>query len=166
MTDHDIHQAARAAFDQYAAMDKGEFPADDMAELQVVLARWQAAKLSQPLGSAATNALGMGEEVGELNEMMLGLAMSVAVGRIQHAVLKHSQGIRGMGDIEALRVKAGDAIADAMIFATQLCTALRIDFGTLYRMTVAKVIERDWKADPDGAANGEIIDGHFPEVEE
>lgn len=128
-------ELAKEAFDKYAGLDSPALPYDDMSCAQVLHARWSARNFGAvPL---ELTVLGMAEELGELS----------------HAVLKREQKIRGFDDDQKFREAAGDAIADIMIYATQACTALRLDFGTLYQHTMGKVILRDWKADPVGAAD-------------
>lgn len=134
----DAIKRARAAFDAYAGLDAPELPSDSsgspaawLADLQVLLARWQ----GRNFGGATIEqmALGMSEEVGEF----------------AHAVLKHGQRIRGMSDPEAFRAAAGDAIADVVIYAIQAATCLRLDFGTLVHETAQRVMRREWNASPD-----------------
>jgi NTP pyrophosphatase (non-canonical NTP hydrolase) len=135
---------AREAFDLYAAMDAPRVPSDSLGEgdvilalsdLQVRLARWQVRNFG--IASDLQIALGVAEEAGEL----------------AHATLKRSQMIRGMEDLEAYRAAAGDAIADIVIYAIQMSTNLRLDFGTLVEQVAERVLRRDWKK--DAAAGGE-----------
>lgn len=133
-------------------MPAGQYPEDPLSKMQVMLYRWETTNLSSTLPPAATHALGIAEEIGELSETMLGL--SANAGRIAHLVLKNAQGIRGI-DTETLRIKSADAIADALIFATQYCTSMRLDIGTLYRLTASKVMRRRWLENPVHAADGE-----------
>lgn len=126
---------ARAHFDTYAAMDAPDLPepipaTGEMSALQVRLFRWQSRNFGVP--SRFQILAGVMEEVGELS----------------HALLKNAQGIRGMSDDDA-RVAAGDAIADAVVYLIQLCTALRIDFGVLIWRVAETVLGRDWVADPE-----------------
>jgi NTP pyrophosphatase (non-canonical NTP hydrolase) len=134
-------QKARAAFDVYAAVDAPRLPSDIaqartdaawLSDLQVMLARWQVAQFG--VASHEQQALGVAEEAGELC----------------HAVLKHTQRIRSLADLESYRTAAGDAIADVAIYAIQMATALRLDFATLLDATAREVMQRNWKADPDG----------------
>lgn len=137
-------EKARVRFSEYQAMDKPKLPTDqqiNMSALQVDLCRWHHRNFDRDRD--ADHALGISEEVGELTEALLGLM--AASGRISHAVLKNSQGIRGMGDEAQYRAAIADAVADSQIFATQLCTLLRIDFGTLYKETAEEVMKREWK---------------------
>ena len=135
---------ARAVFDDYAATDAPILPVNEMSALQVRLYRWQKANF-RPSG-VEQSVLGVGEELGELTEAIIGLA--ACAGRLNHATLKNLQGIRGMRDERAFRERAADAIADMMIFATQVCTTLRIDFGALYHTTATEVMKREWKKEP------------------
>jgi len=129
-------ELAREIFDGYAGMDAPDLPAHPTSAWQVKHARWADRNFgATPLEQIV---LGMAEELGELS----------------HAVLKRAQGIRGMDDEAKFREAAGDAIADVLIYATHACTALRLDFATLYMGTMRKVLERDWKADPVGAGDG------------
>jgi NTP pyrophosphatase (non-canonical NTP hydrolase) len=131
-------QSAREVFGGYAALDAPRLPSDLanpntgerdavwLSDLQVELARWQVRNFG--VVSHEQQALGVAEEAGELS----------------HAVLKHAQRIRGMDDVEAYREKAGDAIADVVIYAMQMATALRLDFATLVEGTARNVMQRDW----------------------
>lgn len=130
---------AREAFDGYAALDAPHLPLLDgevnLSALQVQLYRWQVRNFGVP--SELAILAGATEELGEL----------------AHALLKHHQGIRGMANREAMREAAGDAIADVVVYLIQLCTALRLDFGTLLEGTAIEVMERNWVTNPeDGGA--------------
>lgn len=121
-------QNAQQVFEIYAGMPDGILPKDPGSALQVKLARWQARNFGAP--DARELALGACEEVGELSQ----------------AILKHAQRIRGMEDDESFREAAGDAIADVVIFLTQLATLLRMDLWTLYERTAEDVVlRRSWK---------------------
>lgn len=126
-------EKSREAFNKYAGIDAPFLPDDPQSSLQVQLCRWQvknfgASNLFQQLA-------GVTEEVGEL----------------AHAILKHDQKIRGFEDEEKFREAAGDAVADAVVYLNQLCTLLRLDFGTLVNCTAQEVMQRDWKAKPENA---------------
>ncbi len=125
--------AARAVFDQYAAMDAPLLPEGKWSALQVRLARWQNRNFGVP--SLPEITLGVCEEAGEL----------------AHAVLKNTQRIRGLAAPDEFRAAAGDAIADATIYLMQAATALRLDFESLVAGVAAQVMLRDWKADPQAA---------------
>ena len=149
------YEAARAAFDKYAAMDAPHLPDDPWSALQVKLTRWQTRNFGiQP---AERNALGIAEELGEMSESILdtviynlGLVSGFAVtaGRLAHTVLKNAQKIRGMDDMEKARHNIADGVADLMVFSMQLCTCFRLDMGTLFKLTAEKVLERDWTKKP------------------
>ena len=72
------------------------------------------------------------------------MGVAEEAGELCHAVLKHSQRIRNMGDPHAYREKAGDAIADTAIYLIQMATALRLDFGTLLAKVAEEVMKRNW----------------------
>lgn len=137
------YEKAKTTFLQTEAMALNcpNLPDNNIWCVQARLARWQNRNFNSV--SLKDSALGMAEEVGEAALGLLGLAASM--GKVTHAVLKSSQGIRGMGDEETFRAAVADGIADAMIYATQLCTMLRIDFGTLYTETAEEVMKREWK---------------------
>lgn len=143
-------QQAREAFDAYCAMAAPHLPADEISAIQVEFARWEVGNFGyQP---SSSNALGMSEEVGEMSDAMaMFFGFNRAIGRLSHVVLKSSQKIRGFDDKEYAREQIADAIADVWIFGLNLCTFFRIDGGTLLRATAAKVLKRNWKADPTGA---------------
>lgn len=141
---------ARKTFDTYAGLDAPHLPPNPMSELQVLLHRWVSKKGPDGAGLGnIVNVLGMSEETGELIEAFLCLA--VTAGRLSHIALKNAQKIRGLGDREAMRAAMTDAVADLCVFATQCCTELRVDFGTLYYETIKEVTSRDWVAHPADA---------------
>lgn len=112
--------AAREVFATYAA-------SIDTDELQARLHRWQNGQFGHV--TLEHDALGVSEEVGELH----------------HAILKHAYAVRGMGDEDAFRAKAGDAVADTAIFLMHVCTHLRLDFWTLVNATAEVVMRRDYR---------------------
>lgn len=130
--EHDIVQAAKAKFDEYAVMDAPDLPVGSWSALQVQLARWQ----RRNFGGA------------DLKEQTLGVCEEA--GELAHAVLKAAQGIRGLDARDQFLAEAGDAIADCTVYLMQVCTSLRLDFGTLLFGIAQHVMERDWKADPNG----------------
>jgi hypothetical protein len=139
------YQAARQAFARYCAMGAGELPEHPISRMQVELFRWRRRNL--PTSSYLDDTIGIAEEMGELAASFM--ALMAATGRISHAVLKNKQRIRGFGDEEVFRAKAADAIADAFLFMTNLCTTLRLDVATLLAGVVGEVMERDWISYPN-----------------
>jgi len=142
----DPYQFARDTFSTYAAMDAPNLPTENglkISALQVQLHRWHVRQFDSC--TLAGKALGISEELGEAVDALLGMAS--CAGKISHAILKHDDGIRGMDDELAFRKKLADAIADNTIFAIQLCTMLRLDYGALLQATVEEVIKRNWKKD-------------------
>ena len=128
-------EKAKAKFDEYAGMDAPDLPNGkvDMSCLQVSLYRWQVRNFGSQGQDASFK--GMVEELGELS----------------HALLKHEQGIRGFDDPAKFKEAAGDAIADLLVYATQLATGLRLDIGVLLQETALEVMNRDWVANPADA---------------
>lgn len=128
--------------------------------LQQKLHRWEVRNFGN--SPYVNHALGVSEETGELAEAVLHhlatfqslqrslLNIGAGAGKLSHAVLKHAQRIRGMGDEALLREKAGDAIADITIFAMNLCSNLGLDYETLVRETARDVMKRDWRKNPSG----------------
>ena len=132
------YELAREAFNSYCSLDEPALPPSRFSALQVKLARWQTKMFgAQP---ASTNVIGINEEIGELTEAVLGLAC--ASGRVNHAVLKNMQGIRGFDNKEKCREAISDAVADITIFIIQLCTTQRIDFETILEKTAEYVMTR------------------------
>lgn len=143
------YQKARAAFDAYAAMDAPSLPADEGSALQVRLARWQTEQFG--VQSLERPVRGMSEEIGELSEAMLRLM--AAMGKINHASLKHDQKIRGLEDTDKFRALMADALADARVYLRQIATAIRIDDEVNFRATAEEVLKRNWKKNSqDGGA--------------
>lgn len=136
LTDQDVMEQARACFDKYAAMDSPELPAGLWSRMQVEMFRWQ----TRNFGGA------------ERFEIMAGITEEV--GELAHVLLKNKQGIRGYDDPVKYRTEASDAIGDAVMYMVQLCTILRLDFGTIVMRTAEKVQQRDWRADAE--AGGEV----------
>ncbi|MDX1495012.1 MAG: hypothetical protein R3253_13170 [Longimicrobiales bacterium] len=71
------------------------------------------------------------------------------LGELAHAHLKASQGIRTAEDHEAGK---RDAVADVIIYLTNYCIAEGIDIGGALREVWQEVERRDWRSDPEGAA--------------
>jgi NTP pyrophosphatase (non-canonical NTP hydrolase) len=132
------YSVARDRFESYCYLDAPDLPGERMSNLQTLLARWEIRNFGAQPGR--TNAAGVSEEVGELAEAVLALA--AAAGKI-----KAEQGIR-VTDDEQLRALVADAVADIQVFSINLCTKMRVDYGTLLFQTAEKVMQRDWKARP------------------
>lgn len=145
------YEESRSKFNTYATMGPPETPIGlvDMSKLQVELARWQASKF--PGVNREQQALGVSEELGETGAailMVVFLQLTRSVGKLDHAVLKHAQKIRGLDDTEKARAAVADGIADMMVFASQLATYFRLDIGVLFEQTAREVMKRDWEAFP------------------
>lgn len=140
-------EKARQAFDNYAHLNVPHLPQGTFPAAQVALFRWVQTKVAKhTLPASVENTLGAAEEVGELHEV------TAAIGKLCHYELNISQGRRYEGKtVEELRALKADAVADICIFLMNLCTAERIDFSTLVLATLDEVIQRDWKANPNGA---------------
>lgn len=95
------YEKSRRAWDAYATIDAPHLPKDPMGEVQVQLYRWQVNNFD--LQPAGRFVLGIVEELGELGEAV--------EAEDRDAIL--------------------DAVADVCIYATQLATAHRLDFGVL-----------------------------------
>jgi NTP pyrophosphatase (non-canonical NTP hydrolase) len=83
----------------------------------------------------------------------LGLGAAEEVGELCHAILKHSQGIRGFDNEVKFTKAVGDAIADTMIYLSQIATDLGMDVATLYVETANQVMHRNWKNNPKNGTN-------------
>lgn len=153
------YEDARTVFNGYAGMDAPNLPAHPGAALQVKHFRWSQDKVPKhTLPQAVEGVLGMVEELGEAQEALNQL--NAAVGRLCHIVLNESQGRRGYDkDVDALRRKVADALADHGIFAHHLATAMRLDYWTLVHRTAEEVMERDWKKNPVDAHKAGGNDG-------
>lgn len=141
------YDKARAAFNAYCGMDAPQLPEDEMSQLQVIAARWANTRIKN--GTRQMDALGAGEELGELAVALLGLL--AATGKMQHIAMKSYQKIRGYDDEHKCRREIADALADHAIFATQLATKFRLDYGTLYKETLKAELGddgRDWIKNP------------------
>ena len=122
-------QEARRVFDHWSGA--AQRPFTDLRQTQLDLAAWQ----NRNFGAVPPElqALGAAEEIGELC----------------HAILKRAQRILGYGDPQVAGPAIADAIGDALIYLTNLSTTERLDLLTIYERTAAKVIARDWKAQPE-----------------
>ena len=79
------------------------------------------------------------------------------LGELAHAHLKNLQKIRGTSQ-EHLDAKA-DAVADAIIFLSDYCSAEGIDLQETMEKTWEKIQQRDWVSDP---LNGNVdVDTHI-----
>ena len=97
----------------------------DFRKLQLEIREWE--KHNFPDATAVDQLLGVAEEVGELC----------------HAVLKFNQKIRaGAGRVETWNL-IRDAVGDVVIFLTNFCDMLGIDFAEVVEETW--VTYRDWE---------------------
>lgn len=109
---------ALEAFDRYAGMDAPYLPIDQWANVQVRVCRWQIHNFG--IVPARAQTLGIGEEIGELAESVFG-----DLGE---------WGDDSFNTFPAFcEANVIDAIADAMVYTTQLATCWRLDAGTLWR---------------------------------
>ena len=103
-------------------------------ELQQEMAEWRDRNFGLTSDPAIGNiqsmeqALGVGEEVGEL----------------QHIVLKARQGIRGGADPIKLMQQEVDCVGDIFIFLAGYCSRRMIDMEAAILTTWEEVRQRDW----------------------
>ena len=84
------------------------------------------------------------------------------IGELSHALLKQKQGIRGThAEHEAA---AKDAVADIVIYLSDLCTTRGWDFAELVEDGWLEVKLRNWKKHPQDGKDGK--DGEEPEADE
>lgn len=84
-------------------------------------------------------------------KLMCALGVSEEAGELAHAVLKHVQSIRGMGDIEAARAKVKDAIGDIAIYAMGVCNQFDLNIEDCIQDTWCEVVlKREWKTNEAG----------------
>ncbi len=93
-----------------------------------------------------------GRNFGAMSALQMTLGVCEEAGELAHAVLKESQGIRGMQDRDTARAAVADALGDIIIYAFQVATLYRLDLGTVVGLTAANVMRRDWVKNPDGEA--------------
>ncbi|KKL69661.1 hypothetical protein LCGC14_2112650, partial [marine sediment metagenome] len=86
---------------------------------------------------------------GDRPDWMPLLGVMEELGELAHAHIKQAQGIRTREDHDA---NGQDAVADVVIFLADYCSARGWDLHDCVERTWAKVKQRDWKADPEGAA--------------
>lgn len=100
----------------------------NLRQLQLEQAAWQAHNF--PEADLQQAALGVAEEAGELC----------------HSVLKLTQGIRGTREEHVEAIK--DAVADLIVFLSQVCNKADINLQDCINETWPKVRQRDWKQFP------------------
>ena len=94
---------------------------------------WQAKNFANHPDDALRCALGMAEEVGE----------------VCHHILKGTQKIReGINGIN--KEEVADGVADTLIYGLQLLSVLGIDAEKEITAVIEKVLQRDWKKNPEG----------------
>lgn len=80
------------------------------------------------------------------------IGVTEELGEMAHAILKCSQGIRGYTK-EKTKKEVFDAAGDIFIYLSNVCTLLGIDFEEAISDTVHKVLQRDWKENPETAGD-------------
>jgi NTP pyrophosphatase (non-canonical NTP hydrolase) len=88
---------------------------------------------------------------GERPVWMPVVGVAEEVGELSHAVLKRAQGIRGTKAEHDAAIR--DALADIIIFCCDVASAEGFDLEAEVVTTWERVRKRDWKANPDTAAN-------------
>jgi hypothetical protein len=112
-----LYERARAAFSAYAGMDAPDLPSAEWSAAQVRHARWQSQQFgAHPVGS-----------------FVLGIVEEVCDELLRASEAEDLAGVQ-------------DACADAMIFATGLCTACRLDFGVVCSENVSREVDPEWAA--------------------
>lgn len=99
--------------------------------LQTRLHLWR--QKNFPDADAAQQFLGMVEELGEL----------------AHARLKHEQGIRDLGEIDAFEQAEQDALGDLSIYLLGYCSYRELNLAHLVDDVARKVMKRDWIKYPE-----------------
>lgn len=106
----------------------------DLTELQYQIHEWR--KRNFPGANSIQQLLGVTEEVGELS----------------HAHLKAMQGIRGTP--QQHQEAAMDAVGDILIYLMGYCSCLGWKIEGILEATTARVLARDWIADPVAGGEG------------
>lgn len=82
------------------------------------------------------------------------LGVMEELGELAHAHLKGLQNIRHTP--EQIYEMKKDSVGDIVVFLADYCSANSIDFQEVMEKTWEKVRRRDWRANPTGAAEGEL----------
>lgn len=84
------------------------------------------------------------------------LGICEEAGELCHAHLKRDQGIRGMNP-EAYVDAASDALGDIFIYMLSYANANGFNLQDCIEATFARVMERDWRADPSKGGSAPAI---------
>lgn len=79
------------------------------------------------------------------------MGMMEELGELSHAIIKHKQGIRGVGD-NNMKDLVIDAHCDLIIFSLGLANLLAYDLDVELDRTWGKVSKRDWNSNPETGA--------------
>lgn len=93
------------------------------------------------------------------SEMHMALGVAEEAGELCHAVLKHSQGIRGMDDEIKLNMMIADAAGDIVIFLCGLMSARGLDLETAVWEAWQEVKKRNPENYPAGSPQMEARRG-------
>ena len=86
---------------------------------------------------------------GETDIMEVTLGMAEEVGEVCHHVLKGIQKIRG-GVNGMNKAEVADGVADTLIYGLQILSKLDMDAEKEIAKVIEKVLQRDWKKNPEG----------------
>jgi len=78
--------------------------------------------------------------------------ISIAIGRLAHAILKADQGIRKNEDLEAI---AKDAIFEIWNFLAAFCEDYEWRFENIVSEVAERILQRDWIKNPETAVNSQ-----------
>jgi len=108
----------------------------DLGKIQAQFKEWFDKNLSRGVQEDRfCNAMGIGEEAGE----------------ILHMVRVDFQGIREGLDKEKVRDEIMDGVGDVIIYAMNLCSLYGINIEDAIAKTASKVLKRDWVNNPGSA---------------
>lgn len=118
------------------------------ATLQTKLHLWR--QKNFPDADASQQFLGMVEELGEL----------------AHARLKHEQGIRDLGGIDAFEQAEQDALGDLLIYLLGYCSYRGLNLAHLIDDVAREVMKRDWIMYPSTGFPGRPVKVQRPTADD
>lgn len=122
----------------------------EIRALQIEMTQWLEHNFGGETDNKLASTMGLVEEVGELGEAVMGLALHIA--RLNRAVLKQYQGIRGTYDEWQAAIET--ETADSFVKLVDIARVCGFDLSTVVWGRWDQLKMRDWKKDPAGGGVG------------
>ncbi len=94
-------------------------------------------------------------ELRDMTHLLMALGVCEEAGELDHAILKHEQGVRGYDDENYFHTQLQDAIGDTGVYLMELCQEMGWNFETILKGVAQHVLDRNKDGYPEADSEGE-----------